>query len=153
MCSLLWSQTLTCSSFNSHLNVFHQMVPLSLIPSLHITSDYCIIHIIAIISMPAKDNIHNFSVQFYLHFFMLYPSTLEIKMRVFFFFFFIIYPLIFFKLDFTGGSDGKASAYNARDLGSIPWVRKISWRRKWQPTPVFLPGKSYGRRSLVDYSP
>ena len=66
------------------------MVPLSLIPSLHITSDYCIIHIIAIISMPAKDNIHNFSVQFYLHFFMLYPSTLEIKMRVFFFLSFIL---------------------------------------------------------------
>ena len=33
------------------------------------------------------------------------------------------------------------------------WVRKISWRRKWQPTPVFLPGKSHGQRSLVGYSP
>ena len=32
------------------------------------------------------------------------------------------------------------------------WVRKISWRRKWQPTPVFLFGKSHGRRSLVGYS-
>ena len=30
-----------------------------------------------------------------------------------------------------------------------PWVRKIPWRRKWQPTPVFLPGKSHGQRSLV----
>ena len=34
-----------------------------------------------------------------------------------------------------------------------PWVGKISWRRKWQPTPVFLPGKSHGRRGLVGYSP
>ena len=34
-----------------------------------------------------------------------------------------------------------------------PWVRKILWRRKWQPTPVFLPGKSHGQRSLVGYSP
>ena len=34
-----------------------------------------------------------------------------------------------------------------------PCVRKIPWRRKWQPTPVFLPGKSYGQRSLVGYSP
>ena len=34
-----------------------------------------------------------------------------------------------------------------------PWVRKIPWRRKWQPTPVFLPRKSHGRRSLVGYSP
>ena len=33
------------------------------------------------------------------------------------------------------------------------WVRKISWRRKWQPTPVFLPRKSHGWRSLVGYSP
>ena len=33
-----------------------------------------------------------------------------------------------------------------------PWVEKILWRRKWQPTPVLLPGKSHGR-SLVGYSP
>ena len=34
-----------------------------------------------------------------------------------------------------------------------PSVRKIPWRRKWQPTPVFLPGESRGQRSLVGYSP
>ena len=34
-----------------------------------------------------------------------------------------------------------------------PWVGKIPWRRKWQPTPVFLPEKSHGWRSLVGYSP
>ena len=34
-----------------------------------------------------------------------------------------------------------------------PWVRKILWRRKWQPSPVFLPGKSCGQRSLGVYSP
>ena len=34
-----------------------------------------------------------------------------------------------------------------------PWVGKIPWRRKWQPTPVFLPGKSHGQSSLVGYSP
>ena len=33
---------------------------------------------------------------------------------------------------------------------TLPWVRKIPWRKKWQPTPVFLPGKSHGQRSLVD---
>ena len=32
-------------------------------------------------------------------------------------------------------------------------VRKIPWRRKWQPTPVFLPGESHGQRSLAGYSP
>ena len=34
-----------------------------------------------------------------------------------------------------------------------PWVREISWRKKWQPTPVFLPGESHRQRSLVGYSP
>ena len=33
------------------------------------------------------------------------------------------------------------------------WVRKIPWRRAWQPTPVFLPGESHGKRSLAIYSP
>ena len=33
------------------------------------------------------------------------------------------------------------------------WVRKIPWIRMWQPTPVFLPGKSPGERSLVGYRP
>ena len=34
-----------------------------------------------------------------------------------------------------------------------PWVGKVPWRRKWQPAPVFLPGKSHGQRSLAGYSP
>ena len=34
-----------------------------------------------------------------------------------------------------------------------PWIRKIPWRKAWQPTPVFLPGESYGQRSLVSYNP
>ena len=37
--------------------------------------------------------------------------------------------------------------------GLNAWVGKIPWRRKWQPTPVFLPGESHGQRSLVSYSP
>ena len=35
--------------------------------------------------------------------------------------------------------------------GLDPWVRKIPWNRKWQPTPVILPGKFHGQRSLVGY--
>ena len=31
-----------------------------------------------------------------------------------------------------------------------PWVRKIPWRKKWLPTPVFLPGESHGQRSLME---
>ena len=34
-----------------------------------------------------------------------------------------------------------------------PWVGKIPWRRKWQPTPVFLPGEFHGQRTLAGYSP
>ena len=48
---------------------------------------------------------------------------------------------------------GKESTCQCRILGLDPWVGKIPWRRKWQPTPVFLPGKSSGQRSLVGYSP
>ena len=51
--------------------------------------------------------------------------------------------------NFPGGSDGKASACNAGDLGLIPWLGRFPWRRKWQPTLVFLPGKSHGQRSLI----
>ena len=36
-----------------------------------------------------------------------------------------------------------------QETGFDPWVRKISWRRSWQPTPVFLPGESHGYRRLA----
>ena len=42
---------------------------------------------------------------------------------------------------------------DARERRFSPLIGKIPWRRKWQPTPVFLPGKFHGRRSLVGYSP
>ena len=48
---------------------------------------------------------------------------------------------------------GKESACQCRRRGFKLWVRKIPWRRAWQPTPVFLPGKSQGQRSLEGYSP
>ena len=55
-----------------------------------------------------------------------------------------------------GGASGKESACQCsrhKRLRFYPWVRKIPWSRKWQPTPVLLPGKFHGRRSLVGYSP
>ena len=57
-------------------------------------------------------------------------------------------------MSFPGGSDGKVSVCSEGDTGSIPSSisRKIPWRRKWQPTPVPLPGKFHGWRSLVGYS-
>ena len=50
-------------------------------------------------------------------------------------------------------SEVKASASTEGDPGSIPGSGRFPWRRKWQSTPVFLPGESHGRRSLVGYSP
>ena len=55
-------------------------------------------------------------------------------------------------MDFPGGSDGKVSAYNVGRPRFDSWVKKIPQRRKWQPIPVFLPGKFHGQRSLVGYS-
>ena len=51
---------------------------------------------------------------------------------------------------FPGGSDGTEPS--ERPLFD-PWVGKIPWRRRWQPTPVFLPGEFHGQRSLTGYSP
>ena len=43
-----------------------------------------------------------------------------------------------------GWLSSKESTCQHRRWGFYPWVRKILWRRKWKPTPVFLPGKSRG---------
>ena len=53
----------------------------------------------------------------------------------------------------TSGSEVKESARHYRRCELHPWVRKIPWRRKWQPIAIFLPGKSHGQRSLVGYNP
>ena len=44
------------------------------------------------------------------------------------------------------------NAEDIRDVGSIPGLGRFPWRRKWQPTPLFLPGKFNGQQSLVGYS-
>ena len=44
-----------------------------------------------------------------------------------------------------------ANAGEARNTGSIPGFGRFPWRRRWQPTPVFLPGKFYRQRSLMGY--
>ena len=59
-------------------------------------------------------------------------------------------------LDFPDGSSGKEPVCKCRRLkkcGFHPWVWKIPWRRKYPPTPVFLPGKSHGQKSLAGYRP
>ena len=54
---------------------------------------------------------------------------------------------------FLGGSVVWISACQCRRCMLDSQSSKIPWIRKWQPTPVFLPGKSHGQRSLEDYSP
>ena len=48
---------------------------------------------------------------------------------------------------------GKESACQCRRCRFDPWIGRIPWRRKRQPTPGFLPGKSHGQRSLSGHSP
>ena len=62
---------------------------------------------------------------------------------------------IYSHTGFPGGSSGKEPTYQSKRLkrpGFYLWARKIPWRRTWQPTPVFLSGKSLGQRSLTGYS-
>ena len=59
-------------------------------------------------------------------------------------------------MGFPAGTSGKELTCKCRRHKRrrfSPWVRKIPWRRAWQPTLVLLPGKSHGQRSLVGYSP
>jgi len=59
-------------------------------------------------------------------------------------------------VDFPGGSVIKNLPTNAGDLGdtgSVPGLGRFHQRRKWQPIPVFLPGKFHGQRSPAGYSP
>ena len=46
-----------------------------------------------------------------------------------------------------------ANAEDIRDVGLMPGSGRSPWRRKWQPTPAFLPGKPHGQRSLAGHSP
>ena len=57
------------------------------------------------------------------------------------------------KRNFPGGPVAKTQSYQCRGHRFHPWIRKTHWRRKWQPTPVFLFEKFRGQRSLAGYSP
>ena len=56
-------------------------------------------------------------------------------------------------MGFPGGSVVKNLPVNTGDMSSIPGSGKIPWRKKWKPTPIFLPVKSHGQRSLASYGP
>ena len=74
-------------------------------------------------------------------------------------FFFKVFFFFFLEAgggSFPGGASGKEPTRQCsrrKRHGFDPRVIKIPWRREWQPTPVFLPGESHGRRSLAGYGP
>ena len=63
----------------------------------------------------------------------------------------IIGGLTHLKQSFPGGTDCKESACNAGDPGSVPGLGRFPGK-EWQPSPVFLPGKSHDKRSLAGYT-
>ena len=67
--------------------------------------------------------------------------------------FFGTQPSLWFN--YAGGASGKEPACQCKRhkrYNFSPWVGKISWRRTWQSTPVFLPGEYHGHRILAIYS-
>ena len=64
-----------------------------------------------------------------------------------------IFADLFGCCGFPADSDGKESTWHCGRPRFNPWVRKIPWRREWQPSPVFLSGEFHGQRSLEGYSP
>ena len=63
---------------------------------------------------------------------------------------------LYYIWGFPGGTSGKEPACPCRRHKKCdfdPWVKKIPWRRAWQPIPVFFPGESHRQKNLVGYSP
>ena len=104
----------------------------------------------------------------------MYPFTIFLLfLQLYFYFisFYLLYILFLFCINiflwsffysryargsgFSGSSSGKEPDSQCRRherLRFDPWVRKIPWRRAWQPTPVFLPEQSHGQMSLAGCS-
>ena len=68
----------------------------------------------------------------------------------------IITATLLMTLSMSAQTSQDSSTLLGKDGGGLfihPWAGKIQWRRKWQPTPVILPGELHGQRSLVGYRP
>ena len=80
---------------------------------------------------------------------MIYTLILYVYLFIYMWYILLLWRIL---TSFLGASDGKRLPRVGRP-GFDPWVRKIPWRKEWQPTPVFLPGEFHGQRSLLGYSP
>ena len=84
-----------------------------------------------------------------------------LKVTILIFILLTVCVCIYFKLDniyrglpkWISGKESACQCRRHRRCGFNPWVRKVPWRRAWQPTPVFLPERSHGQRCLMGYSP
>ena len=76
----------------------------------------------------------------------LYPSFAKQVLHFRFCHLYHFFLALISKLGLPRWLIGKESTCQSRRRGFDPWVRKNCWRRKWQPTPVFLPGKFHGQR-------
>ena len=64
-----------------------------------------------------------------------------------------VYLIVVILMGLPRWLNGKEPTCQCRRLRFNLWIGRIPWERKWQPTPVFLPGKFSGQRSLLGYSP
>ena len=91
---------------------------------------------------------------FFPTFFCFLASTFRVMIHVK-----LVFLIFYQSIVWGNGPNGSAGQESAcqcrrhRRCNFHPWVRKIPCRRAWQPTPVFLLGKSHGQRSLVGYNP
>ena len=61
--------------------------------------------------------------------------------------------MLYYSVGLSPWLRSRESTCHCKGYALNPWIRDIPWRRKFQPSLVFLPGKSHGQRSLVGYSP
>ena len=87
-------------------------------------------------------------------------ATLHLKVSkmfpIFLYLWIYICVYVYMHMDFPHDASGKEPVCQCRGHKGYkfnPWVKKILWRRVWQPTPVFLPRESHGQRTLVGYYP
>ena len=83
-------------------------------------------------------------------FFLLPTKVIKLTCGIYYKYFFEVFVNIHAHTFLVAQS---LNCLQCRRPGFNPWVRKLPWTRKWQPNPVFLPGKSHGQRSLAGYSP
>ena len=80
----------------------------------------------------------------FIHFFPFYQKFISLLICLFV----CLFVLGYSRLGLPWWHSSKESACQCRIPWFNPWAGKIPWRRKWQPTPVSLPGKPHGQRSL-----